>query len=60
MDQVLEAQPELEERLGGLTQIARTDGSDIRAVLNRHDVEVPESLAESIRDEAERLDGILN
>ena len=60
MDQVLEAQQELEEQLGGLTQIAQTDVGDISAVLNQHDVEDSDSLAESIRDEAERLDGILN
>lgn len=60
MDQVLEAQPELEDCLGGLTQIAQTDISDIKDILKRHEVEDPESLAVSIRDEAERLDDILN
>jgi len=60
MKAVIEAQSDLEDELGSLSQVAETDSSDIQSVLESCGVPDSEALANSMHQEAIRLTEILD
>jgi hypothetical protein len=60
MDQLLNVQTELEEELGDLPQIAQTDVDEIGEVFAKQGIDDAEELAVGVKEEAERLNAILN
>lgn len=59
MGQVIQAQVNLEDSLGELPQIVETDEEDIEAQLEKEGVDDPEELAVKLKDEAERIEDLL-
>ena len=60
MEEVIESQSTLEDRLGELSQIAATEPAEIQSVLADCNISESEELADSIHQEATRLAEVIN